>query len=289
LGDEAVTGILVRSPALEELVRLANLGLVTAGLQQVAAMRGANWSFEAAGDDGSKDANPVAEVNEITSGLVGGHPTLKNLALQPINPPGFNFPPPLESPSPLYTKKISDWPLLDRFVCKTCGDTARRNPEVKRIWGCARCNGWTYSIVLNFRLATPGEMVGKRMQERIEKELADPPVTDYPLRNCRCSPTPIKPATDYPRYLVPIETEVMPQFLIAGTPTEEEVRKKMADSLCVPKALFGTEVVVTDDPKDAGDPIYGTFGLSDGPADIIVNIETIPEEKPENLPRGGFF
>jgi ribosomal protein L37AE/L43A len=45
---------------------------------------------------------------------------------------------------------IAKWPSAGAFHCNTCGDNARVNPLDSREWGCARCNGSSHSVALNF-------------------------------------------------------------------------------------------------------------------------------------------
>ena len=50
---------------------------------------------------------------------------------------------------------ISQWPTIDGFACSYCGDQARQNPGDNREWGCARCDGSSHSLALNFHPFTP--------------------------------------------------------------------------------------------------------------------------------------
>jgi hypothetical protein len=45
---------------------------------------------------------------------------------------------------------IADWPLVDGYSCRACGQPARANPRDGREWGCAGCNGSSHSLILNF-------------------------------------------------------------------------------------------------------------------------------------------
>ncbi len=61
-------------------------------------------------------------------------PILRNVVGTPANP----------KPS------ISQWPLAGKFHCRQCSDPARVNPLNPKEWGCAKCNGSSCTIALNF-------------------------------------------------------------------------------------------------------------------------------------------
>ena len=51
------------------------------------------------------------------------------------------------------THSITSWKTLPGFECRKCGDVARQNPTDSYEWGCARCNGASHSVALNFEVA----------------------------------------------------------------------------------------------------------------------------------------
>jgi hypothetical protein len=42
------------------------------------------------------------------------------------------------------------WPIVAGYRCRQCGDDARSNPADNREWACARCNGASHTLALNF-------------------------------------------------------------------------------------------------------------------------------------------
>jgi hypothetical protein len=42
------------------------------------------------------------------------------------------------------------WEKIAKFMCRTCGDLARRHPQTEWIWGCLRCGGFTRDVAINF-------------------------------------------------------------------------------------------------------------------------------------------
>lgn len=46
----------------------------------------------------------------------------------------------------------ADWKVIPGYLCRSCGDPARRHPETAWIWGCLRCGTTTLSVSIFFRM-----------------------------------------------------------------------------------------------------------------------------------------
>lgn len=53
-------------------------------------------------------------------------------------------------PEPAAAPPIAEWLEIPGYACNQCGAVARRNPKDNHEWGCARCNGSSHSVALNF-------------------------------------------------------------------------------------------------------------------------------------------
>jgi len=48
-------------------------------------------------------------------------------------------------------KPVAEWEVIPGYFCRRCDDPARQNPTNKGSWGCAKCDGESSSLMLNFR------------------------------------------------------------------------------------------------------------------------------------------
>ena len=51
---------------------------------------------------------------------------------------------------PMDDLPVNQWPIITGYICRKCGDNARRDPDDDRNWGCATCEESSHSVWLNF-------------------------------------------------------------------------------------------------------------------------------------------